>query len=218
MDKRRPKVPIGQIFGRWTVLEDAGTNIHHDALWKCRCACGKEANPRASDLRKGASQSCGCLAADRRRKAHPRPTAWLCSHTDTKHFAKGMCRTCYKATAGKKRYDDRKKEMGIKKWREYRREMSLRRKYHLPWNKYKEKLKKQNYRCICGQILNIDNGKIKIPHIDHNHKCCSGDFSCGKCIRGILCFRCNVVLGFLEHEPHLLPKYLEAYLAEYPLY
>lgn len=33
------------------------------------------------------------------------------------------------------------------------------------------------------------------PVIDHDHACCSGRRSCGKCIRGVICNRCNVSLG-----------------------
>lgn len=34
--------------------------------------------------------------------------------------------------------------------------------------------------------------------IDHDHNCCPGRFSCGKCIRGILCKSCNTFLKGLE--------------------
>ena len=37
------------------------------------------------------------------------------------------------------------------------------------------------------------------PTIDHDHRCCTGDRSCGNCVRGILCGRCNTWIGNLEN-------------------
>src|SRR4051812_22405359 len=33
--------------------------------------------------------------------------------------------------------------------------------------------------------------------IDHDHECCPGPYSCGKCVRGILCMSCNTAIGRL---------------------
>ena len=35
-------------------------------------------------------------------------------------------------------------------------------------------------------------------NVDHAHTCCPGKESCGDCIRGIVCFRCNTGLGLVE--------------------
>jgi hypothetical protein len=37
-------------------------------------------------------------------------------------------------------------------------------------------------------------------NIDHNHQCCSGPFSCGKCVRGLLCRNCNFALGLMQDD------------------
>jgi Recombination endonuclease VII len=64
---------------------------------------------------------------------------------------------------------------------------------------YNDKLAGQNGRCaICG-ITAKDCGK-KL-HIDHDHACCnssSSTRSCGKCVRGLLCFKCNLTLAKVE--------------------
>lgn len=143
--------------------------------------------------------------------------AWKCEHVDKENCAFGLCRRCYHIGRHDwtQTYYRRKQKMGLKKWREYRREMRLRRLYHLSWAQYQQKLRQQNQACICGRQFSTTGGKSAAPHVDHSHKCCSGDGSCGKCVRGLLCFRCNTVLGMLEPEPRLLPTYLRRYLAKY---
>ncbi len=37
------------------------------------------------------------------------------------------------------------------------------------------------------------------PQIDHDHACCPGQSSCGKCIRGVLCVRCNTFIAHFEN-------------------
>ncbi len=38
-------------------------------------------------------------------------------------------------------------------------------------------------------------------HVDHDHSCCSGRRACGKCVRGILCHHCNVMMGNALDDP-----------------
>lgn len=33
--------------------------------------------------------------------------------------------------------------------------------------------------------------------LDHDHACCAGNYSCGDCLRGVLCRSCNVSLAYL---------------------
>lgn len=57
-------------------------------------------------------------------------------------------------------------------------------------------------------ICNINNQEV----IDHNHACCQSSHSCGKCVRGYICRRCNTALGFVADDVNLLEnliKYLQ---------
>ena len=36
----------GQIFGKWTVLEEIKDKVDRRRYWKCRCECGFEKNVR----------------------------------------------------------------------------------------------------------------------------------------------------------------------------
>jgi hypothetical protein len=39
--------------------------------------------------------------------------------------------------------------------------------------------------------------------VDHDHECCPGPRSCGKCVRGLICNECNLALG-LGQDPQTL--------------
>lgn len=51
----------GQRFGRLVALHDVGRNKRKLRLWECLCDCGKLTVVPMSDLKKGGTNSCGCL-------------------------------------------------------------------------------------------------------------------------------------------------------------
>lgn len=84
-------------------------------------------------------------------------------------------------------------------------------KYGISYDEYLEILRNQNNSCaICHVDFDTANEN---PHIDHDHLCCSTALtSCGKCIRGLLCRRCNMFLGAAEDDIIILSnaiKYLK---------
>lgn len=59
---------------------------------------------------------------------------------------------------------------------------------------YRQRLLDQANACAsCGDAFLEDARAI---HIDHDHSCCPGGRSCGKCTRALLCRRCNLTVGF----------------------
>jgi hypothetical protein len=99
-----------------------------------------------------------------------------------------------------------------KQWRKdhpgCRRKEMLKSFYGLSLEAFQNMLRDQEHRCaICKREFTAK------PCIDHNHGCCPGIKSCGKCVRGILCNRCNVSLHILEN-PQLLNS-AKKYLAKW---
>lgn len=66
-NRRRVEL-TGQRFGRLVVLHGAGAGPDGRARWLCLCVCGQETTVDGASLRKGNTQSCGCLSRDRARE------------------------------------------------------------------------------------------------------------------------------------------------------
>lgn len=49
----------------------------------------------------------------------------------------------------------------------------------------------------------------KCEVIDHNHNCCKSAYSCGTCVRGLLCQKCNQAIGLLGENKDTIFSILE---------
>lgn len=64
-------------------------------------------------------------------------------------------------------------------------------------------------------LLNKYDGKCHVckikdaTNIDHDHNCCPGSYSCGYCVRGILCNQCNTALGLFKDNTQIIKNSLE---------
>lgn len=85
--------------------------------------------------------------------------------------------------------------------------------YGLPDGFYDALYEAQGGRCAwCGKA----SGKTKKLAVDHDHSCCPGSTSCGKCARGLLCAPCNTFLGYQMGDNPETIKRGARYLVEPP--
>jgi hypothetical protein len=74
-------------------------------------------------------------------------------------------------------------------------------RYGLTPEQYAALLEKQLGICaICGARPTRE----KPLQIDHDHACCPQQKSCGRCVRGLLCKRCNTGIALLQDDPQIL--------------
>lgn len=82
---------------------------------------------------------------------------------------------------------------------EKQRQYALKYQYGITPEHFDEMLATQDGKCaVCPATEDFC--------VDHDHSCCPGIRSCGKCIRGILCRSCNVTLGLVNDDPERLNK------------
>jgi len=73
------------------------------------------------------------------------------------------------------------------------RSQSLKRKYGITLDDYEKTLAGQGGGCaVCRKTEAINGRRLAV---DHDHGCCPGRITCGRCVRGLLCSSCNLHLG-----------------------
>lgn len=114
------------------------------------------------------------------------------------------CKLCLKATREAKEVRRPKQQAWNAKNKHKLFEYHLRSEYNLTVEEYAWIWYAQDGICaLCDATDDLC--------IDHDHNCCSGRKSCGKCVRGLLCHSCNKGLGFIEQNP-------EKFLTRVPIY
>lgn len=71
-------------------------------------------------------------------------------------------------------------------------------KKNMLWFRYKVTLERYEEMCANGCHICGDKPERSLE-IDHDHSCCDSAISCGRCVRGVLCGRCNVAVAKFEN-------------------
>lgn len=105
---------------------------------------------------------------------------------------------------------------------EQRRIYHLAKKYGISVWMYKWLLGQRDGLCwLCGEAetwINPQSQQVAPLAVDHDHGCSLHEVkrACYRCIRGLLCNRCNRLLGFAESSPVLAARFAD-YLSLRPL-
>lgn len=73
-------------------------------------------------------------------------------------------------------------------------------RHKITGERYRELLSSQQGVCAICRQSNVRLGEVVPLGIDHDHVCCSGRSSCGRCVRGLHCAGCGGFLGLLEYD------------------
>lgn len=140
-------------------------------------------------------------------KSHRNKNKKPCSikDCDIQQYAKSFCRMHYA------RYV-RTGNPGIKYKGIYNHNSYLKKQYNITSIEY-DKMAKNGCQ-ICGDPA----ASVRL-HVDHDHACCDKERSCGKCVRGVLCPKCNTLVDRYEKgtmrldNPHIfkVQKYISKY-------
>lgn len=87
----------------------------------------------------------------------------------------------------------------------------IKNKFGLSLEEYEQMFVLQNGVCaICSNPETmIRKGKTVSLSVDHDRSCCSGDRSCGQCIRGLLCYACNTGISRFNDDVKKLEKAIQ---------
>ena len=203
MDKQSDGRRWGRLAKYGISAEENRQKVEAGFLWCCFCKQFLTSDKFAAfQIRKKFGARCKECDRARSRK-------WQLEHSE-RHKAR-MC-AYYKENAEALREYQRKRRAS---WTpEHRRDDAFKRRL-----KYRYGISRERYQ----QILDLQSGKCAVCKrtqngrrlaVDHDHSCCPTRKSCGKCLRGLLCERCNMLIGVFEKNKDLM-AYCVAYLEKW---
>lgn len=114
------------------------------------------------------------------------------------------CKACRSADSRRRNADPEKQAR--------QRALHLAYRFGLSVDQYNDMLAAQGG--VCPICLRSPENLTQPFHVDHDHRCCPGDKTCGQCLRDLLCFNCNVALGSIRDSLETAER-LVTYLRRY---
>lgn len=143
------------------------------------------------------------------------PARQATCHPAKKNFGGGRCANCYYRHRYKTDKSFRRRKLAqnkagrLKTTPGQRRGYKLKSKYGITIEQYNAMLRKQ--KGLCAACDRPPGGCREFLAVDHDHSCCPGERSCGKCVRALLHVECNAAIGLVKEDPAILHA-LAAYL------
>jgi hypothetical protein len=109
--------------------------------------------------------------------------------------------------ASQRRWRDKQREESPAEYKQKLRDQSLMYQYKMTSEEYNAKLKRQGGHCALCSTAPKEGGRRLA--VDHDHSCCPGKTSCGKCVRGLLCTSCNLLIGRIETDTKWLSRAMQ---------
>jgi len=110
------------------------------------------------------------------------------------------CYTCYSTDLKK----SEKYQEYLKSNHDAHKKYMMKKYYGITQEQFNKMLEDQDNKCA---ICLVDQSQLeRRMNIDHDHNCCPGKETCGKCIRGLLCGPCNLSLGAFKDDKMLLER------------
>lgn len=140
-------------------------------------------------------------------------------HTAERLVCNMHCVSCHAQSVKRnKRTEKYKSQRRASRKRSYSEKRAAIRAQHTRWayglapGQFEEMMLAQ--KGLCAICKKAPQG-VRGLHVDHDHSCCSTNArSCGKCVRALLCDKCNTGLGKFFDSPELL-RSAAAYLEEH---
>jgi hypothetical protein len=164
---------------------------------KCEpgCSCKRHTSFKQGALGRSCPEGCTCGKHNR-----PKRLPWESAEAK-RAYAKEYARQ-------RRAADPERNRAAARKWAQENPYYVKYRMTKADWQKIFDEQKGCCY--LCGVDLGEALKRKRGVHIDHNHSCCARERTCGRCIRGLACHRCNQGIGAFFDDPERMRRAADA--------